>query len=327
MTDFWLVYKACLAYHRLLLRQVMLDNLLSLVLILTPLVVGFFISLPKAWLGLVEQVLAKLVFVILFCIGLSLSQVANLGAQLGFIISHVVILVICCTGSGLLALWWFDHRHPWQRAIPHEKASSAPGMLGSLVQAGSVLVGFVAGRLVALDALPMAIDSLIKGLLMLLILLVGIQLGHSGMSLREVLLNKRGVQVSVVFCASVAIGGIVFGLLMPDVSIMQGLAMSSGYGWYSLSGIVMTDAYGAIWGSIALLNDLTREFLALIFIPLLMRHYPSTAVGLGGVTSMDFTLPVIQSSGGNEVVPLAMSFGFIVNIVSPVLMVLFSSLG
>ena len=115
--------------------------------------------------------------------------------------------------------------------------------------------------------------------------------------------------------------------MMPNVSIMQGLALSSGYGWYSLSGIVMTDAYGAIWGSVALLNDLLREFLALMFIPLLMRKYPSTAVGLGGVTSMDFTLPVIQSSGGNEVVPLAMSFGFIVNIVSPVLMVLFSSFG
>ena len=77
----------------------------------------------------------------------------------------------------------------------------------------------------------------------------------------------------------------------------------------------------------ALLNDLLREFMALLFIPMLMRAYPSTAVGLGGVTTMDFTLPVIQSSGGNEVVPLAMSFGFLVNIISPVLMVVFSSLG
>ncbi|ECE0941662.1 DUF340 domain-containing protein, partial [Salmonella enterica subsp. enterica] len=87
------------------------------------------------------------------------------------------------------------------------------------------------------------------------------------------------------------------------------------------------DAYGAVWGSVALLNDLLREFMALLFIPTLIGKYPTTAVGLGGVTTMDFTLPIIQSSGGNEVVPLAMSFGFLVNIISPVLMVVFSSFG
>lgn len=305
----------------------MLDNLLSLILILTPLVLGFFVPVPKAWLPIVDQVLGKLVLVILFFIGLSLSQVHNLGSQLGFIISHVAVLALCCIGSGLIALWWFDKLHPWQRELPHEQPHVAIGMIGSVIQVGSVIVGFIAGRLLPINNLPITVDSIIKGLLMLLILLVGIQLSHSGMTLRQVLLNKRGVQVSVLFCISVALGGVVFGLMMPNVSIMQGLALSSGYGWYSLSGIVMTDAYGAIWGSVALLNDLLREFLALMFIPLLMRKYPSTAVGLGGVTSMDFTLPVIQSSGGNEVVPLAMSFGFIVNIVSPVLMVLFSSFG
>ena len=305
----------------------MLDNLLSLILILTPLVLGFFVPVPKAWLPIVDQVLGKLVLVILFFIGLSLSQVHNLGSQLGFIIIHVAVLALCCIGSGLIAFWWFDKLHPWQRELPHEQPHAAIGMLGSVIQVGSVIVGFIVGRLLPINNLPITVDSIIKGLLMLLILLVGIQLSHSGMTLRQVLLNKRGVQVSVLFCISVALGGVVFGLMMPNVSIMQGLALSSGYGWYSLSGIVMTDAYGAIWGSVALLNDLLREFLALMFIPLLMRKYPSTAVGLGGVTSMDFTLPVIQSSGGNEVVPLAMSFGFIVNIVSPVLMVLFSSFG
>lgn len=305
----------------------MLDNLLSLILILTPLVLGFFVPVPKAWLPIVDQVLGKLVLVILFFIGLSLSQVHNLGSQLGFIIIHVAVLALCCIGSGLIALWWFDKLHPWQRELPHEQPHAAIGMLGSVIQVGSVIVGFIVGRLLPINDLPITVDSIIKGLLMLLILLVGIQLSHSGMTLRQVLLNKRGVQVSVLFCISVALGGVVFGFMMPNVSIMQGLALSSGYGWYSLSGIVMTDAYGAIWGSVALLNDLLREFLALMFIPLLMRKYPSTAVGLGGVTSMDFTLPVIQSSGGNEVVPLAMSFGFIVNIVSPVLMVLFSSFG
>ena len=84
----------------------MLDNLLSLILILTPLVLGFFVPVPKAWLPIVDQVLGKLVLVILFFIGLSLSQVHNLGSQLGFIIIHVAVLALCCIGSGLIALWY-----------------------------------------------------------------------------------------------------------------------------------------------------------------------------------------------------------------------------
>ena len=78
---------------------------------------------------------------------------------------------------------------------------------------------------------------------------------------------------------------------------------------------------------LALFNDLLREFTALLCIPMFMRRYPSAAVGLGGATSLDFTLPIIQQSGGLKVVPLAISFGFIINIVSPVLMVGFSALG
>lgn len=305
----------------------MLDNFITLALILMPLVVGFFVPLPTKFVPYIDVILGKIVFVILFCIGLSLSQVANLGSQVGFILGNVLLLAVLSMGSGLLALWWFDKKYPYQRPLNAENQSSNISVFGSLVQLSCVIIGLIIGQFFALDKLPISLDSVIKGLLMLLILLVGMSLSHAGMTLKQVLVNKRGVQMSVIFCSSVSFGGVLFALLKDDVGIMQGLAMVSGYGWYSLSGIIMTDAYGAVWGSVALLNDLLREFVALAFIPLLIKRYPSTAVGLGGVTTMDFTLPIIQSSGGNQIVPLAMSFGFIVNIISPILMVIFSSFG
>lgn len=303
----------------------MLNNIITLVLILTPLLVGFIVPISPKWMPFFNTLLNKLIFIILTFIGLSLSQVHNIGSAVGFIIGHMIVLAICCIGSGLAGLMLFDRLYPWRRRLPHDQHQASVSVTGSMIQLTCVALGFGLGKLLPIAALP--IDGIIKGLLMLLILLVGFQLAHSGMTLKQVLVNKRGVQISGIFCLSVAIGGAIFGLIMPDVSVMQGLAMSSGYGWYSLSGIIITDAYGAVWGSVALMNDLIREFSALLFIPLVMRHYPSAAVGLGGATSMDFTLPIIQSSGGNEVVPLAMSFGFIVNILAPVLMVVFSSLG
>lgn len=303
----------------------MLDNFITLVLILTPLIVGFLIPIPKHFVVYIDKVLSKLVFIILTFIGISLSHVNNLGSQIDFILLNVAILSICCIGSGLLGLMIFDKYRPYQRLLPHNSQQSSVSITGSLLQVACVVIGFAVGKLLPTQQLP--IDNIIKGLLMLLILLVGFQLSNSGMTLRQVLLNKRGVQVSLIFCISVAVGGILFSFIMPDVSLTQGLALSSGYGWYSLSGIIMTDAYGAVWGSVALLNDLLREFVALLFIPLFMTKYPSASVGLGGATSMDFTLPVIQSAGGNEIVPLAMSYGFVVNVVAPIFMVIFSSFG
>ena len=231
------------------------------------------------------------------------------------------LLFACVIGLNLLVLMWFDRRYPWQVQGSGRKANVS--IAGSIKQLGCVLLGFVLGR--AMHDVWLPSESLGTYCLMLLVLLVGIQLRSSGITLRQVLINKRGVQTSVLITLSGLCGGLLFAALQPDVSWSKGLALASGFGWYSLSGIVMTEAYGPVWGSVALLNDLAREFFALAFIPMLMRRHPSAAVGVGGATSLDFTLPVIQSSGGLAVVPLAISFGFIINVLAPVLMVVFST--
>ena len=58
--------------------------------------------------------------------------------------------------------------------------------------------------------------------------------------------------------------------------------------------------------------------------PGLVRRSRSTALGLSGATSMDFTLPVLQRSGGLEMVPAAIVHGFILSLLVPVLMAFFS---
>ena len=97
-------------------------------------------------------------------------------------------------------------------------------------------------------------------------------------------------------------------------------------GWYSLSGIVIGDALGPAWGGVAFLNDVIREIIALAIIPLLISQRPAMAIGYGGATAMDFTLPVIRSSGGLGCVPVAIASGFILSFLSPILMAVFLSL-
>ena len=303
-----------------------MQSLITLVLVLMPMFIGFAIpSNPKMTI-IADKGLSYLVFIILTLIGIELSQVEGLGSQVGEIALYVTVLAILTIGAGLFGLMLFDRLKPWQAKKPVAKSKEHHvSIRGSLVQVFCVVIGMVIGYFLPIDYMPP--ENTMTVLLMILILLVGIGLKGSGITLKEVLLNKRGVQMSIIFTLAVLIGGLVFAMIFTDVSWTQGLALSSGFGWYSLSAIIMTDAYGAIWGSVALFNDLIREFFALIFIPVFMRKYPSASVGLGGATSLDFTLPIIQQSGGLKVVPLAISFGFIINIVSPVLMVLFSSLG
>ena len=303
-----------------------MQSLITLVLVLMPMFIGFAIPSNPKMTVFADKGLSYLVFIILTLIGIELSQVEGLGNQVGEIALYVTVLSILTIGTGLFALMVFDRVRPWQAKKPVAKSKEhRVSIRGSLAQVICVVIGMVIGYFLPEGYLPP--ENTMTVMLMILILLVGIGLKGSGITLKEVLLNRRGVEMSVIFTFAVLAGGLFFALLFSEVSWTKGLALASGFGWYSLSAIVMTEAYGAIWGSVALFNDLIREFFALIFIPVFMRKSPSASVGLGGATSLDFTLPIIQQSGGLKVVPLAISFGFIINIVSPVLMVVFSALG
>ena len=299
-----------------------MENLLSVAMILSPMLLGFAIRLPKTALRLLDKALDGLVYAILWLIGIGLSQVDNLVGQLDDILFYSLLLFALTMACNLAVLMLFDRRLPFPLAPP-KAACTASGTSGSFKQLLIVVAGIVYGIALPKHYLPPTQWS--TYVLMLLMLVVGLQVRGNGITLRQILLNPRGIQIAVLFILSCLCAGCFFALLLPDVSLMQGMAMASGYGWYSLSGIVMTQAYGATWGSIALLNDLCREFFALVTIPMLMRRSPSAAVGAGGATSMDFTLPVLQHSGGIRIVPIAISFGFITNIASPLLMVFFSS--
>lgn len=302
-----------------------MNGLLTLVLILTPMFVGFALPTRSNWVRTAERCLNYLVFLILIVIGIELGLVDDLSQKVREIALYLGALITLTIGFGLVALSLFDKFFPAHHHSRSPAQKTKISLHGSLVQIGCLAVGFMMARFLPPMLLPP--DGTTTVLLMLLLFLVGMSLKGSGVTLTQAMLNKRGLQISVVFMAVTLLSGVAFALLFDDVSITKGLALASGFGWYSLSGTVMTDAYGAVWGSVALLNDLSREIIALIFIPWVMRRSSSAAIGLGGVTSLDFTLPTLTASGGTKIIPTVISFGFITNVVSPILMVFFSALG
>ncbi len=194
--------------------------------------------------------------------------------------------------------------------------------LESLKLCGVVVLGFALG-LTGIDVLIHATQAS-EYTLIFLLFLIGIQLRNNGMTLRQIVLNRRGMIVAVLVVASSLVAGVINALIL-DLPIRTGLAMASGFGWYSLSGILMTEAYGPVIGSATFFNDLARELVAIMLIPGLVRRSRSAALGLCGATSMDFTLPVLQRSGGLEMVPAAIVHGFVLSLLVPLLMAFFAA--
>ncbi|MEC7376095.1 MAG: lysine exporter LysO family protein, partial [Pseudomonadota bacterium] len=169
-------------------------------------------------------------------------------------------------------------------------------------------------------------EQLATWALMFLLFLIGLQLRNAGLSLRKLLMNRQGLGIALALAASSLVAG---AALVPwrGLPWHDALAVASGFGWYSLSGVVIGEALGPAWGGVAFLNDVLREIVALAIIPVLIARRPAMAIGYGGATAMDFTLPVIRSSGGLACVPVAIASGFLLSFLSPVLMAVFLSLG
>lgn len=296
----------------------------GLLIILLPLVIGYLIPLhrPSA-LKLITRFLSWIVYVILFFMGISLAFLDNLASNLLAILHYAAVSVVIIMLCNIAALMWLEQKMPWQNHHRQEKLPSRLAMaLESLQLCGVVLIGFLIG-LSGLSFLQHATEAS-EYTLIFLLFLIGIQLRNNGMTLRQIVLNRRGMIVAVVVMVSSLLGGVINALIL-DLPLKTGLAMASGFGWYSLSGILLTESYGPVIGSAAFFNDLARELLAIMLIPGLVRRSRSTALGLCGATSMDFTLPVLQRSGGVEIVPAAIVHGFILSLLVPILMAFFSA--
>jgi uncharacterized membrane protein YbjE (DUF340 family) len=296
----------------------------GLLIILVPLIVGYLIPLQQtSLLKLINRLLSWIVYVILFFMGISLAFLDNLASNLLAIFHYSAVSVVIILLCNAAALLWLERSLPWHHAHRQEKLPSRIAMaLESLKLCFVVVAGFVLG-LTGWAFLQHAAEAS-EYTLIFLLLLVGVQLRNSGMTLKQIVLNRRGMIIAAVVMLSSMAAGVINAFIL-DLPLKTGLAMASGFGWYSLSGILMTESYGPVIGSATFFNDLIRELLAIVLIPGLVAKSRSTALGLCGATSMDFTLPVLQRSGGLEIVPAAIVHGFILSLLTPLLMAFFAS--
>ena len=169
------------------------------------------------------------------------------------------------------------------------------------------------------DALPL--DRLTSWALYLLLFLVGIGMGGSPETWE--MLKKTNLRILLVPAAIVVgstLGAAAVCLIWPAIGFREAAAVGAGFGYYSLSSILITKISGETLGVIALLSNVTREILTLVLTPLLVRRFGKLAgISAGGATAMDTTLPVIVKFTGPEYAVIAIFSGVVLTLLCPFL--------
>lgn len=195
---------------------------------------------------------------------------------------------------------------------------------------GSIIIAllFAAGVLIGYSfdsAAAIAQSDASTYILYAMMLTVGIGIGTDGRALTIV--KQMGIKVLALPAATVigtAIGTVAVSVFISR-SCTEALLVTSGYGYYSLSSVLITDIHGAELGTVALISNIIRELAVILTAPILLKAFGTLApISAAGATSLDTALPTIARYCGKEAVAIAMLHGLCFDIIVPLMIALLS---
>ena len=198
-------------------------------------------------------------------------------------------------------------------------------MKGSLIIIAFFALGIAVGLIPNFSSLIPNFSFLI---LCALMFCVGVSIGSDTNTLKSFRsVNPRLMILPVMTVFGTLAGTAAASALLPHRHLFDCLAIGSGFGYYSLSSIFITEYKGAELGTIALLANIMREIITLLCAPLLVKFFGKLApISMGGATTMDTTLPIITRTSGQDFIIVSIFHGFCVDFSVPFLVTFFCSL-
>jgi uncharacterized membrane protein YbjE (DUF340 family) len=193
-------------------------------------------------------------------------------------------------------------------------------MKDTFVLLGFFIVGILSGVYALIPGEYMT-PSLEMGTLYVLIFLVGVGMGSDTKFLQNILhVGRKDIIVPVSVVVGSLLGGGLVSLLLPDVDVIGGAAVGAGFGYYSLSSVMISQLRGDELGTIALVANIIREVTTILAAPIMVRFLgPLSAISCGGATTMDTTLPIIIKYSGQEYAMTSVINGILLTCLVPVL--------
>lgn len=168
------------------------------------------------------------------------------------------------------------------------------------------------------------LDSASSYMLLILLFSVGIDMGLN----KEVFTRIKELGFKILLIPfGIVVGSLCGGVLtsfLVRLSMKESLAISAGLGWYSLSGVLITEAGNPVGGTIAFLANVFREMLTFIIVPFVASHMNYyCAIAPAGATSMDTTLGIISKNTNGTIAVLSFVNGVLCTLIVPILVPIF----
>ena len=183
----------------------------------------------------------------------------------------------------------------------------------------SLVLGFLAGVFLLPEGLPSMLEPLTDISLAFLLFAVGYDLGQDadlGRKIKD--LPRISLAVPFVIALGSLMGAILTSLAI-QVPIGDGALAGAGFGWYSLSAVIIAQDYDVTVGALALLTNVFREVFAILLIPYIAKktgYLP--AIAPGGATAMDVTLPIIAKNTDAQTTLVAFYSGTVLSALVPI---------
>lgn len=277
-----------------------------------------------------------LVWLLLFVLGLSAGMNDNIVRGFAQVGLTALVFALAGTAGAMLAAWgvyrlFFKSREAGKAGGGR---MSAGGLKGSLVIVAFFAAGLTVGIMRVLpDGFP--VGEVSRWALYALLLFVGLGVG-SDSRFSEILRTVRP-KLLLVPLATIT-GTLSFSALvawLTGLAVPDGLAVGSGFTYYSLSSVLITqlkapligEAAAAWLGTVALLTNVFKEIAVLVGAPLMVRLAgPLAPICVGGAASMDVLLPSITSASGRQWAFVAVLHGAIVDFSVPFFVSFFCAL-
>jgi len=299
---------------------------MALLIILLPLLLGAtigYLDIKPGLLRRIEGPLAHLALLILLALmgtkigtdGEILTSIGRIGMQ-SFLLACASIL-----GSVLLL-----KTVSLSFKNPSETSEGFKGVSSKITTkfSSSIILALGAGIFLGYRFIPEGLapllDDVITYTLGALLFAVGLSLGlNKNIFTKVSALGWRIVLLPLSIAAGSILGSMLFGLFL-RLSVVETAAVGAGFGWYSLSGILLTKLHSPELGAIAFLANIFRELLTFIILPFTARFLGKiVSIAPGGATTMDVTLPLLKEIGGEEIILPAFFSGAVLSSLVPLL--------
>ena len=306
------------------MTAVLYNILSSVVPILLFLIGGYGLGkiLPKSIVRPAVKRITPVVWMILFVIGLESGEAFSSLASGLSILKHAAVYAFTISIIVFVLIMPFNRKPTAEDTEPSSWAALWHPIKECLIAFSLVLLGAFFYRLHWHENQLGAVVFNISYWLYVLLLLIG-------MDLAQVSISRAWLAPRVLLIPGlVMIGSMIAGVLISWLTGEQlavALALSTGFGWFSLSGALAGQYLGDAYGSVALLNDLMRELIGLTVVFLLGGKYANSSIGVCAATAMDTTLPFVRKACNYEYVPTAIISGLILTVAAPFFMLFFLS--